>query len=483
MRALWRASMDGILTISGLLKSQEIQNITVHPQQKRHGDLGEKLEINRYLHNHISHEGPRLGNMKLILPIEWKDEKEAPRPTVLRLPADYESCLSVNEEPKKQAKPFKPMAESQSPEPYQRDESDLQAPDPDKIDNRYTLEETHEGSKEMEELTKKFPLPPHAQGNEKERRDIAIKLSRIVDERNSQYQKHRSLVVLMAALKPLEDDRKLVTSLKWHTREEIEEDDKIRCCGAITFSENDLDDPERYPTEIVAKFLTFKGTKEAFSEGKVEKTIGALLNGVIAGEGAIDRDNSPLYFQDHLKVFGSNPSPDLYVRALGEAFAGGPESWHPWLLPIIFAAECKPQKGYQKEQANAQLAVAFQATMIILILYYLDSRPSATAAIPPWMFLYGIQYTENGLLIRAHCPWYKHDSEKPEWQFRSVLVTQAYNNVFQKKDEALLLRLLAALLKIRSHSWYVLKQLQAWKRGTSVLQPLREFAKAKKVAT
>jgi hypothetical protein len=153
------------------------------------------------------------------------------------------------------------------------------------------------------------------------------------------------------------------------------------------------------------------------------------------------------------------------------------QKWHSWLSPILFAAEGKLQKRYGSH-VHAQLAAAFQASMIILILYYLDTRASAHSAIPPWLFLYGIEYTENGLLIRAHAPYYEHNSQQPHWKFKSLLMATEYESVFVLgKPRSLRLKLLAALLKIRSHSWYVLDQLNAWKRGTRVLRPLEIHAR------
>ena len=148
------------------------------------------------------------------------------------------------------------------------------------------------------------------------------------------------------------------------------------------------------------------------------------------------------------------------------------KGWNSNLLPVLFAAECK-QGSTHTLDTRAQLATALQATLIILILYYLDTRRSQESACPPWLFLYGIEYVELGMWIHAHCPYYDHEAQPPQWRFKSTLITRRYDACFRANDPPYMrMQALAALFKIRSHSLFVLKQLKSWRRGSKVLQVL-----------
>lgn len=170
-----------------------------------------------------------------------------------------------------------------------------------------------------------------------------------------------------------------------------------------------------------------------------------------------------------MSVFGSHPSPDMYLRAISGSIS---KDWDPSLSPVLFAAECK-QAQTHTINTRAQLATAFQASLIILILYYLDTRHSRDSACPPWLFLYGIEYVEHGMWIHAHYPSYDHTTQR--WGLIATLVTDRFGRVF-KTGESTKMRLqaLAALFKIRSHSLFVLKQLRNWTRAAEILQVLKK---------
>lgn len=183
-----------------------------------------------------------------------------------------------------------------------------------------------------------------------------------------------------------------------------------------------------------------------------------------------------LKFHSHLTVLGSDPSPDIYVRALVDTLA---EGWDPNLLPVLFAAECKQAKTHSLE-TKAQLATALQATLIILILYYLDTRHSQDSPCPPWLFLYGVIYTEDGMWIHAHHPIYDHRAAC--WRLKSTLVTDKFQKIFQSKSKRdIRIRGLVALLKIRSHSLFVLQRLEDWRRGSEVLKVFGMRSKSKNI--
>jgi len=173
----------------------------------------------------------------------------------------------------------------------------------------------------------------------------------------------------------------------------------------------------------------------------------------------------------YLRALDSNPFPDIYVRPE----EGTLTAWHPWLLPVLFAAEGKLGKRHTIH-TKAQLACAFQSTMVILIILYLDTRHSSWSACPPWLFLYGIEYIEDGIRIHAHHPSYNFDEKR--WELISSVVTDNFNTIFDREVlPPRRLQALAALFKIRSHSLFVLDQLKKWERGPKVLEVLQQFAK------
>src|ERR1700743_1030649 len=136
--------------------------------------------------------------------------------------------------------------------------------------------------------------------------------------------------------------------------------------------------------------------------------------------------NSPLQFPELLKVVGTHPSPDIYVRASEESL-----KWDKLLLPVVFAAECKPRKRWDAWNPRAQLACAFHATLITLVLYFLDTRTSVRSTLPPWLFLYGIEYTEFGVTIHSHHPAYEildNSTGKGHWVFKATVISRDYEN-------------------------------------------------------
>jgi hypothetical protein len=141
-------------------------------------------------------------------------------------------------------------------------------------------------------------------------------------------------------------------------------------------------------------------------------------------------------------------------------------------MPIIYASECKTKKT-QTKRTQVQLAVAFHATLIILILYYLDNRTSASDPLPEWLYLYGIEYIEHGFIVHVHYPYYEFDGPQPGWRFVSSKFTERYSEVFKTTETELRLSALAFLFHMRSQSMYISEKLKAWERGPQVLVVLQ----------
>jgi hypothetical protein len=176
------------------------------------------------------------------------------------------------------------MAESQGSGPYHRGDRALQTPDLSQIPQSEALQETEEGWEEMCRLVQLHPLPKKGA---KKRQKVAEKLLRIVEDRRIDHIRKEILNLLVVSLDRAKD---LNSSIKWGTRKELGDEDSLRRSGNITFNEHDSEEPERYPANIVLKFLIFQGTKQSNSETRIERTIGYLLTGVIAGEGADDKE-------------------------------------------------------------------------------------------------------------------------------------------------------------------------------------------------
>jgi len=176
--------------------------------------------------------------------------------------------------------------------------------------------------------------------------------------------------------------------------------------------------------------------------------------------------NQGVPFPPHLVVVGSSPLPDGSVRATSKL------GWPKSLLPVLYAAEAKTITTFDEDRIGSQLATAFHGTLIILILYYLDTREHLHSPLPPWLFLYGVEYTETGVNITAHYPSYVFDGDTGHWELHANLLTKDYFRVFETGNPILRLRLLAVLLRIRSHSLFVLEQLGKWGRACAVLDVL-----------
>lgn len=165
-------------------------------------------------------------------------------------------------------------------------------------------------------------------------------------------------------------------------------------------------------------------------------------------------------FPTHLRLFGTLPSPDLYVRARIQDWHG----WTPDLLPIIFAGECIKKQG-NKDHAPGHLAAAFHATLILLVLMYLDTRRSSSEMMPAWMYLYGLAYDEQGFSVYIHFPKPRVSGDRLEWDFVSLLLTSKFKAI--DYDRGRRMRALAFLFKIRSHSFFLLEQLRSWASNRS----------------
>lgn len=137
--------------------------------------------------------------------------------------------------------------------------------------------------------------------------------------------------------------------------------------------------------------------------------------------------------------------------------------WVPELLPTIAAYECKPYRNCKPNSteltnAAAQLAASIHPTLVLLVLWYLDT--ASTKELPPWMFIYGIIYTEKGFNIYAHHPICDNQGL---WGFRQVKLSSHYEKIFEAEangeDRCMSLQ---AFLAIRSHGESLVDRFKGW---------------------
>lgn len=255
--------------------------------------------------------------------------------------------------------------------------------------------------------------------------------------------------------------------LEYKDRKSIQDDDKATACGDITYNE-DTTDIDQYPPAVIFNLWHLnRPNKPVRSEQQVDMTIGRFLKGVMAGGTVDDLYGKLLRFPPYLRPIGVSPKPDGFNRAVDEF------GWEKSLLPVVYVSEGKTIATADLPKVQAQVAVAFHATLIILILYYLDTRKQCAAELPRWLFLYGIHYTESGVVVLGHHPRYdfEYDEGKGRWELCSRVLSTDYGDVFVG-PQIERLRLLAVLIRIRSHSLFVLEQLKQWKRGPEILKVL-----------
>lgn len=159
------------------------------------------------------------------------------------------------------------------------------------------------------------------------------------------------------------------------------------------------------------------------------------------------------------------PKPDVALRANSAYLRPG--LWSELLHPTLLAFEAKTNETLSENTA-AQLAVSIYPTLVLMILWHLEFAPNQE--LPPWMFVYGVIYTETGFSIYAHYPFWG----KEGWCFRTRLLTQAFRNTFKERTgQFLRVTALAAMLSIRSHSTFLLERFHEWECGHVAFQYLK----------
>lgn len=321
-----------------------------------------------------------------------------------------------------------------------------------------TLKPTEE--RKLQCLMESHPFPNDASREEKEA--VALEFEKAVREANGPYHEFKLNKTLAQCIKGMPQ---LDGYVKWVDIDNLK-GHVLAGAGDVTVGEGH-ENGDWASQHVIHRFLESLGAKPLGGEGATEKNVGSYLIGLFCTYGDFEeRHNTSMPFPDQLMPIGISPFPDIHVRATISP------TWPIILRPVLFAGESKDIEKYDGD-TKVQLACALHATLIVLILYYLDNRPSLDAPCPHWLFLYGVEYVDDGLKIYAHYPRYI-DNESG-WGFISVLLSQAFTGIFKKSpvDKSVkMARAIAALYHIRQHSIFLSQKLQEWENAPNVLNLL-----------
>jgi hypothetical protein len=113
---------------------------------------------------------------------------------------------------------------------------------------------------------------------------------------------------------------------------------------------------------------------------------------------------------------------------------------------------------------EAQLACNMRPTLILEILIYLDTRPTAHAPLPAWMWTFSWISTDSGFVVYVHYPSPKLLEGGKDWRWTmvSLVLTKKYRDVWRSGSKAAHLRAKAAIDMLVSHTSFVHDQILAW---------------------
>lgn len=113
-----------------------------------------------------------------------------------------------------------------------------------------------------------------------------------------------------------------------------------------------------------------------------------------------------------------------------------------------------------------KLAQMLHSSLVLLILYYLDTRKTRNEPLPWWLTLFGVSYTASTARIYALFPRTCKDPDTQEirWSFNVSLLTALHSEteLFPPLNITLRKYLIVALLRIREHIAVLSEHLVQW---------------------
>jgi hypothetical protein len=157
--------------------------------------------------------------------------------------------------------------------------------------------------------------------------------------------------------------------------------------------------------------------------------------------------------------FSTVPRPDVSCRLSAAKWSNKPVSART--APSTFIGEAKFYPD-DDDMVLAQIAMSMHPNLLILALYYLDHRKHSNDPIPAWLFLFGIRYFANGFNIYAH--YFDWNAAEERFKFHSVpLANGVFDALGETPSNIMNMKAVSALGSLRSHSYFVAKQLLSWK--------------------
>jgi hypothetical protein len=135
------------------------------------------------------------------------------------------------------------------------------------------------------------------------------------------------------------------------------------------------------------------------------------------------------------------------------------------LRPVLFVADAKID---DKKRVEAQLAMSSIGTLVLLtlvlfILFYLDTRVKLNARLPAFCWIPAVVYHRTGFEVYAHFPTLKQrDAGDWYWGFGAQLMSDAFNDVWLNTRKDRRMKALNALTMLRTHALLVSERLGAW---------------------
>jgi hypothetical protein len=260
--------------------------------------------LSREVEEHLTAESTRFRRMKLLLPLEWKVNNIRYHIYPLNFSSNMQE-ISERPEPEKFSFSVEDAISASSKSPTARlyvdtkdknyiieGESLLPARNRDQKYHDYTqrdhtsvspppLEMSEREASMWNDLFEQVGLVMGSQDTGEEgRQEKLMRAEEVVHSLQDEHDKWRNITSLYAELKKIDKTGDFYGHME---KEKIKELDFLSRGGDVTLNEDDPMHPERFLPPRIISFIIFNASIGIGSESEVEKTVGALLIGMIAG--------------------------------------------------------------------------------------------------------------------------------------------------------------------------------------------------------